>query len=592
MSGQTNSPSPSLEVKDKPLGTDNTLLQQDGVRYVEAAGNGNGEPEPRVTLRSWLALLAADLAYFAQLINLLGAGVQAKTIATHLGNPDQGAWFTATITIFTVVLAPIFAQGADYWGRKWLLTILLLFGVVGSIIVSRSTSVNMAIAGFSINGISNAGQPIFHTIASEVMPRKWRGYAQASSFSAVALGSVTGLLLGAGLNRTNNPLSNGFRTYFYIATGIYFVSAVLVVFTYYPSKTVKQRELKGQGEDSIMAKLAKLDWVGYILIAAGIVLFSLGLTWAKNPYPWSDPHVAVTFALGLFFLACLVVYETWFKKDGLFHHDLFTRNFAIACYCIFAEGLAFIASNSYFSYEVLTLYQHNALLVSTDYSIGFLTAMLAAILTGVYCSIVKDVKWITVAAFVIFTAFFAGMAALERTTAHSVVWGLPVLLGAGLGIILNVVVVLAQMSTPPHLIAAATGLIMSLRSLGGTVGLAIHQALLSDELGKLPVRVADVAIAKGLPESSVSAFVGAILGGNQTALASISGVTTDIITAGTNAKLDTYVLGFRYIWIAAAAFVALAAILSLFIRDLKSEFNMHIDAPVERKTSLTDGESI
>lgn len=437
----------------------------------------------------------------------------------------------------------------------------------------------MAIAGFSINGISNAGQPIFHTIASEVMPRKWRGYAQATSFSAVALGSVTGLLLGAGLNRTNNPASNGFRTYFYIATGIYFVSAVLVIFAYHPSETQKQHEMQGR----TMSKLAKLDWVGYFLIAAGIVLFSLGLTWAKNPYPWSNPHVSVSFSLGLVFLACLVVYETWFKKDGLFHHDLFTRNFAIACYCIFAEGLAFIASNSYFSYEVRTLYQSNALLVSANYSIGFLTAILAALFTGVYCSVVKDVKWITVASFVIFTAFFAGMASLERTTSPSVPWGLPVLLGAGLGIILDVVVVIAQMSTPPHLIAAATGLIMSLRSLGGTVGLAIHQALLSDQLEKLPVRVADAAIAKGLPEASISAFVTAILGGNQTAVAAISGVTSDIITAGVDAKLDTYALGFRYIWIVAAAFVALAAILSVFIRDLKSEFNMHIDAPVEKK---------
>lgn len=88
---------------------------------------------------------------------------------------------------------------------------------------------------------------------------------------------------------------------------------------------------------------------------------------------------------------------------------------------------------------------------------------------------------------------------------------------------------------------------MSLRSLGGTVGLAIYQALLSDELGKLPVNVAGAAAAAGLPEMSIEAFVGAILGNNQTALMAVSGVTSDIIVAGTNAKLDTYVLGFRYI---------------------------------------------
>lgn len=91
-SGQTVSPTPSPEVKDTALAADSILLQTD-VRYIEkfdpsaAASDNfppstdtqyNDESEPRVTLRSWLALLAADLAYFAQLINLLGAGVVSR----------------------------------------------------------------------------------------------------------------------------------------------------------------------------------------------------------------------------------------------------------------------------------------------------------------------------------------------------------------------------------------------------------------------------------------------------------------------------------------------------------------------------------
>lgn len=53
------------------------------------------------------------------------------------------------------------------------------------------------------------------------------------------------------------------------------------------------------------------------------------------------------------------------------------------------------------------------------------------------------------------------------------VWGYPVLLGWGLGMCLILLVTVAQLSTPPELIATASGLIISVRSLGGTVGIAV-----------------------------------------------------------------------------------------------------------------------
>lgn len=46
-------------------------------------------------------------------------------------------------------------------------------------------------------------------------------------------------------------------------------------------------------------------------------------------------------------------------------------------------------------------------------------------------------------------------------------------MGFGLGMTLVLLVTVAQLSTPPELIATASGLIISVRSLGGTIGIAI-----------------------------------------------------------------------------------------------------------------------
>jgi MFS family permease len=160
------------------------------------------------------------------------------------------------------------------------------------------------------------------------------------------VGAVLGLLVGGQLNRHGDP--NGFRTYFYISIGLFALTAIICVFTYHPLPT------KSQTVFTLNEKLARLDWIGYGLEACSIVLFSLGLFWSKNPFQWSDPHVAATFSIGVALGLVLVVYETKFKKDGMFHHGLFSnnRNFTIAIVCVFCEGVAFFAANVYFSFEV------------------------------------------------------------------------------------------------------------------------------------------------------------------------------------------------------------------------------------------------
>lgn len=220
-------------------------------------------------------------------------------------------------------------------------------------------------------------------------------------------------------------------------------------------------------------KLARLDWIGYALLTAGLVLFCIGLSWTENPYKWSDPHPSATAGVGLVLMIALFVYETFFKKDGMFHHGLFAqRNFAIALMCVFCEGVAFFAANQYFAFEVGVLYEQDNLVVGVRYSIPLFVSIFSALGGGLYCAMTKRVRWVTVLAFVIFVAFFIGMATSGPSDSTKV-WGFPILLGTGLGLSLCALITVAQLSTPPELIAIASGLLISVRSLGGAVGLAV-----------------------------------------------------------------------------------------------------------------------
>ncbi|KAK1621521.1 major facilitator superfamily domain-containing protein, partial [Colletotrichum phormii] len=528
--------------------------------------------------KTFVAVFAICLIYFAQLVSLVGAGAQGQTIAGHFNATDKTSWFSATITIMTVILGPIVSQAADYWGRKWFLVLPTLFGAVGSLVVARAPDIDTAIAGFCIIGIAFGTQPLLHTVISEVLPRKWRSYGQAAAMISNSLGSITGLIVGGAFNRTNDPAFNGFRYYFYMAMAWYLIAAILCVVVYNPPQTDIQKTL------SRMEKLAKLDWIGYFLLAAGLVLFCLGLSWSNNPYKWSDPHVSATFAIGLTLALGLVAYETFAKNDGMFHHGLFNgnRNFSISVFCVFAEGVAFFAANTYFAFQVGVLYETDAIIVGARYSLMLVSAGIGAAVASWYCTITKRVRWITTIAFLIFVVFFACMATTNSSSSNPV-WGYPILLGVALGMTLTTLVTAAQLSIPPELISVASGLIISVRSLGGTIGIAIYSVLFNDGMSHTYANIAQAVLPAGFDAMDLPSLITALNSHDQSALAEVPGVTPDILSRGTHALLDTYAEALRNVWISASCFVAFAAIASAFLFDLEKEFNDHIDAPLERK---------
>lgn len=85
-------------------------------------------------------------------------------------------------------------------------------------------------------------------------------------------------------------------------------------------------------------------------------------------------------------------------------------------------------------------------------------------------------------------------------------------------------------------------------------------ALFLDETSHLRENIAAAAVSAGLPSSKVGQLVAALSTQNETALASIPGATPQVIGAGADALFVTYLAAFRHVWIAAACFVAVAAI--------------------------------
>lgn len=242
-------------------------------------------------------------------------------------------------------------------------------------------------------------QPILTAVASEILPRKFRPSAQAGLNLAGGLGAMTGLLAGSAL--TNGHLY-GWRNYWYIVTALMGASAIIIGVLYNPPPRPLQISL------TTSEKLARLDWVAYFLLASGLTLFTMGLSWGDNPYSWSNVRVLAPLIIGACLMIALVGHQTFLRKDGLVHHDLFKndRNFAIGVSCLFADGMIFFAANNYYAFQVSVLYETDTMLVGLHFCIAFIAAVISSASVVLIQMCTKSVREPAVVAFVLFVVFY------------------------------------------------------------------------------------------------------------------------------------------------------------------------------------------
>lgn len=100
-----------------------------------------------------------------------------------------------------------------------------------------------------------------------------------------------------------------------------------------------------------------------------------------------------------------------------------------------------------------------------------------------------------------------------------------------------------------------SGLMISMRSIAGVIGLPIYSAIFSSKLAdNLGPKVAEAVLPLGLPESSLPALIRDLVAHVDISPEQVPGVTDEIILAGTAGMLDAYNLGFRFVWITAGVF--------------------------------------
>jgi len=452
---------------------------------------------------------------------------------------------------------------------------MAIVGAVGCAVTASAKSPGTAIAGCTLGGVGYLGTMLSYSIPSEITPRKYRSLVQAYMSVIAVAGAALGLIGGGAFTHnsttTTNSHSGSWRNFYWFECGGYLLIAILFAALYNPPARVV-----------IASKTATFDVVGNILLASGLTLFLVGITSGGGAYPWKSAHVIAPICIGAVLLFAFIVYGIFGRKDGILHHELFTkRNFVICLIAVMIEGWIFTANLGWLAQEIGVLYESNVLLGNARFWVYQAVSLPTSVLVGWISYKTKRVRELLVVGYIIFLGGVIGFSeATPKDSAASIGW--TALFGVGFCIPLLLLLVAMQLAVPPELIATATALFFTARSFAGSIGNAIFSAIFTAKYtARLGPAVAEAVLPLGLSTANLPAFIGDLATGDIAAIMQIPGVTTEMLEVGGAALQNAWAQSVKYGWYSLIPPAAIGIISCACLQPVSADMNDQVDAPVD-----------
>jgi EmrB/QacA subfamily drug resistance transporter len=385
------------------------------------------------------------------------------TIVGDLGGLNHLSWVVTSYLLASTVSTPLYGKLGDMVGRKPVFLAAILIFLAGSMLAGLSQSMGELIGFRALQGIGAGGLMVSaQAIIADIVPPRDRGRYMGLIGSVFAVASVAGPLLGGFLV---DNLS--WRWVFYVNMPVGAL-AVLIVVTrlHLHTPSVSHR----------------IDYRGTFHLSTGVSAWILLTTWGGVQYAWGSPTIV---GLGVAGLVLLAVFVWWERRaiEPLLPLQLFRSSvFSVASAMGFTIGMAMFGAIIFIPLFLQIVYG------ASPTSSGLRTIplmaglLVASILSGRAISRVGRYKAFPIAG----TAVLAvGMYLLSLLGVHTAPWvasAYMVVVGVGLGLVMQVLVLVVQNDARPQEIGVATSTATFFRSVGGAFGVAIFGTIFASRL--------------------------------------------------------------------------------------------------------------
>ncbi|WP_425266417.1 MDR family MFS transporter [Cryobacterium zongtaii] len=375
---------------------------------------------------------------------------------------DQSAytWVITATLLATTVSTPIWGKFADLFNRKLLIQLALATFVIGSALAGFSQDTGTLIGFRVLQGLGAGGlAALSQIIMADIISPRDRGKYAGLFGGVMALGTVGGPLLGGVVTD-----AFGWRWNFFIALPVAIVAIVLLQRTLHLPPRVK--------------RVVKIDYLGAVLIAGGVSLLMIWVTLAGNNFEWASVTSFVMVAAAALLLIAAVIVE--FKvPEPIIPLTLFkNRTFTLATVASISVGVSMFGTSVFLS-QYMQLARG-----ATPTQSGLLTIpmmgglLISSTLFGTLISRTGKWKAVMVSGSVLVVAGLLLLGSLQYDTNLILVGIFMFVLGAGLGMVMQNLVLVVQNSIDVTNLGVATSAVTFFRSLGGTIGVSVLGSVL------------------------------------------------------------------------------------------------------------------
>jgi EmrB/QacA subfamily drug resistance transporter len=470
--------------------------------------------------------------FVAILASTVVANALPRIVADLGGSQSSYTWVVTTELLAMTATVPLWGKLSDLYNKKLLIQLSLSLFVAGSLLAGFAPNIDVLIGSRVIQGIGAGGLTALAQVvmASLVSPRELGKYS--GIFGAVfAVGTVAGPLIG-GLMVDTSWL--GWRWCFFL--GVPFALAAIALL----QRTLKLPTIRREG--------AKVDYLGAFLIMLGVSTLLIWTSLAGHQFAWGSGWTFALVGSGLAVLALAIWVESRVAEPIVPLKIFRSRTVTLTTVVSFLVGIAMFGGTVFLSqYFQLSLGKSPTVAGLTGLPLIF-GLLVSSTVSGQVIS--RTGKWkvhlVLGSAFMI--AGFALLATISRDTDIVVLSSYMVVLGVGVGMLMQNLILVAQNDVAASDLGATTSGLSFFRSLGGSVGVSVLGAMLANTV-----------------TSEITSKLGPLSGGSSSsAVPEISKLPAPVA----NVVRDAYAVATSEIFLYVLPFAVLAFLVVLFIKQV------------------------
>ncbi|SDJ77873.1 DHA2 family efflux MFS transporter permease subunit [Nonomuraea jiangxiensis] len=416
-----------------------------------------------MTRSLYFGVFGLMLGMFLAMLDGLIVGTALPTITGELGGLELLSWVVTAYLLASAATTPIWGKLGDLYGRKGTFMTAIVIFLAGSMLAGLAQDIGQLITFRAIQGIGAGGLMVGPlSIIGVLVPPRESGRVQSMVGAMMPVAFIGGPLLGGLLT---DHLS--WRWTFYVNVPVGAVALVVV----------------GLGVRLTGERIrARIDVPGAALLTCGILALTLLASWGGVTYAWTSPQILGLGAVAVGALAWFVRVERRAAEPiippGLFRD----RNFTLAQVLSFLAGAVMMAVTAYLP-QYMQFVQGASPTAGGMLLLPLLFGMLAAqLVTGRLISRNGRYRVYPILGGAVLVPGVLLLTLLDTGTGTGLSSALTVVAGVGTGLLMQSTLLLTLNSAGPRDMGAASGTVTLVRTIGGSLGIALLGALYSSRM--------------------------------------------------------------------------------------------------------------